>query len=124
MRGAIINWPRGNVSYWGLRILKSGPIFWSRWNCPAIVQDASIFCQENAFEFRTPMSLGTVVKTASLLADANAMSMFGSNHHPAFAPELLGALSIQNPATFIEVFRTEYNGFQSCVTGDRTLVTR
>ena len=96
----------------------------ARWNCPAIVQDASVFCQTNAFEFGTPMSLGMAVKTASLLADANGMSTFGSNHNPAFAPELLGAVSIQNPAVFIETFRTEYNGFQSCVAGEQPLVTR
>ena len=96
----------------------------ARWNCPAIVQDASVFCQKNAFELRTPMSLGMAVKTASLLADSNGMSMFGSNQDSAFAPELLGALSVQNPATFIEVFQKEYNGFQSCVGGERTLVTR
>ena len=96
----------------------------ARWNCPTIVRDASVFCQKNAFEFGNPMSLGMVVKTASLLADANGMSTFGSNHHLAFASELLGALSIQNPATFIDAFQTEYNCFHSSVAGDPTLVAR
>lgn len=84
-----------------------------RWNCPAIIQDASIFCQSNAFEYHSPLSLGMVVKTASLLANANGISVFGSNQDLTF--ELLDALSIQKPAAFIEVFRMEYNGFQSCV---------
>jgi HD-like signal output (HDOD) protein len=95
-----------------------------RWNCPAVVQDASVFCQSNAFELGNPMSLGMVVKTASLLADANGMSTFGSNHDPALAPDLLGALSLQNQAAFIEAFQTEYSCFHSCVAGERTLATR
>jgi hypothetical protein len=61
------------------------------------------------------MSLGMVVKNASLLADASGFSVFGSNEDHTFVPELLDALKIQKPATFIEVFQTEYNGFQTGV---------
>jgi HD-like signal output (HDOD) protein len=87
----------------------------ARWNCPASVQEASLFCQTNAFECHTSMSLGMVVKNASLLADASGFSVFGSNEDQTFVPELLDALKIQKPATFIEVFQTEYNGFQTGV---------
>lgn len=87
----------------------------ARWSCPGSVQEASLFCQTNAFEYQTPMSLGMVVKTASLLADATGFSVFGSNEDLGFVPELLDALSVQKPTAFIELFRVEYRGFQTCV---------
>ena len=55
------------------------------------------------------------MKTASLLADASGMSMFGSNQDSTLVPDLLDALNIQKPETFMEVFRAEYSGFQTCV---------
>jgi HD-like signal output (HDOD) protein len=87
-----------------------------RWNCPAIVRDASVFCQSTTFEYQNPLKLGMVVKTASMVADANGISMFGSKEDLSLLPELLEALSIQKPTTFIEMFRAEYNGLQGCVT--------
>jgi HD-like signal output (HDOD) protein len=87
----------------------------ARWNCPASVQEASLFCQTNAYEFQAPMSLGMVVKTASLLADASGNAVFGSTEDLTFVPDLLEALSISKPAAFMETFQMEYKGFQSCV---------
>jgi HD-like signal output (HDOD) protein len=85
----------------------------SRWRCPAIVQEASLFCQSNTFEYQSPLSLGMVVKTASLLADANGFSIFGPrrNEDLAFAPDLQDAVSVQKPMVLIDVFQAEYAGF-------------
>jgi HD-like signal output (HDOD) protein len=85
------------------------------WNCPPVVREASVFCESNAFDYAQPLGLGMVVKTASLLADANGLSMFGDNRDPAFVPETLDALRIQKAATFMEHFQMEYRGFQSQV---------
>lgn len=88
-----------------------------RWNCPWTVQEASLFCESNTFEFQNPPSLGMVVKTASLLADAEGFSVFGpiGDEDLSFAPHLLDALTIQTPGALIDSFQTEYVGFQSSV---------
>jgi HD-like signal output (HDOD) protein len=88
-----------------------------RWNCPRLVQDASVFCQSNAFAYRNPLSLGMVVKTASLLADADGISTFGAGQDGSFVPALLEAMSIQKPAAFLDLFHLEYRELQSCVAG-------
>ncbi|HUA84059.1 MAG TPA: HDOD domain-containing protein [Bryobacteraceae bacterium] len=89
----------------------------SRWNCPVIVQEASLFCESNEFEYRDPAPLGMVVKTASLLADATGLSVFGPQTQDlTFAPQLLEALSIEKPMSFFDAFRSEYGGFQNCAT--------
>jgi HD-like signal output (HDOD) protein len=82
----------------------------TRWGCPATVQEASLFCQNNTFQFDSPLSLGMVVKTASLLADANGISVFGlrRNEDVAFGPDLLDAMCVQKPASLIEAFQAEY----------------
>lgn len=108
----------------GFSHFEIGASLLERWKCPRIVQDASLFCQKNAFEFQCPMSLGLVVKTASLLADASGMAIFGSEDSAAFTVDLLDAVSIQKPSKIIDTFHAEYKGFQSCVGGERTLVTR
>jgi HD-like signal output (HDOD) protein len=84
----------------------------SRWGCPGIVQEASLFCQSNTFQYRSPLSLGMVVKTASLLADAAGLSIFGPRRSEdlEFGPNLLDALSVQKPADFIGAFQAEYGG--------------
>lgn len=107
----------------GFSHFEIGASLLDRWNCPATVQDASLFCQRNAFEFQCPMSLGLVVKTASLLADASGMAIFGSEDSAEFTTDLLDAVDVHKPSKFIEVFRAEYKGFQSCVGGERELVS-
>lgn len=96
----------------------------ARWKCPAIVQNASVFCQTNSFEYQTPLSLGMIVKTASLLADANGLSVFGVSQDLEFVPDLFEALGIPKPATFLETFRMEYGGLQSCLAGEDAMVSR
>ncbi len=85
------------------------------WNCPPVVREASVFCESSAFEYDQPLRLGMIVKTASLLADANGLSMFGDNRDPDLVPDTLDALRIQKAATFMEHFHMEYRGFQSQV---------
>ncbi len=108
----LVEWERQLLGFTHFEI---GSDLLMRWNCPAIVQDVSVFCQSNAFAYENPLKLGTVVKTASLLADASGMSMFGSNQDSTLGPDLLDALNIQKPAAFMDVFRAEYSGFQACV---------
>lgn len=98
----------------GFSHFEIGASLMARWNCPRIVQEASLFCQTNTFQFQNPASLGIVVKTASLLADANGMSVFGPdrNEDLSFAPHLLDALSIPKPAALMEGFFAEFSGFQ------------
>jgi HD-like signal output (HDOD) protein len=96
----------------GFTHFEIGVALLSRWGCPAIVQDASLFCQNNSFQYESPLNLGMVVKTASVLADASGMSMFGSrgDEDVTFGPHLLDAISVPTPATFIDTFQAEYAG--------------
>jgi HD-like signal output (HDOD) protein len=84
----------------------------SRWGCPAIVQEAALFCQSNTFQYETPLSLGMAVKTASLFADANGFSIFGQprSEDAEFGPYLLDALSVPKSAAFVDAFQAEYGG--------------
>jgi HD-like signal output (HDOD) protein len=116
----LVEWERELL---GFSHFEVGADLLARWNCPPIVQEASLFCQHNTFQYQNPLSLGVVVKTASLLADASGFSVFGSTEDLTFVPELLGALSIQKPAAFMEVFRMEYSAFQSCGTGGGSTVS-
>ena len=96
----------------GFTHFEIGASLLSRWRCPAIVQEASLFCQSNTFQYQSPLSLGMIVKSASLLADANGFSLFGpqQNEEPAFGTHLLDAISVQKPAIFLEAFQAEYSG--------------
>ncbi len=86
----------------------------ARWNCPPTVQEAAQFCKTTAFQFEQPLSLGVVVKTASLLADAHGVSIFHSHQEHSLRAELLDALQIPAPIQFLAAFEMEYNGLQSC----------
>jgi len=109
----LVEWERELLGFTHYEI---GADLLALWNCPPVVREASVFCESNAFDYAQPLELGMVVKTASLLADANGLSMFGDNRDPAFVPETLDALRIQKAATFMEHFQMEYRGFQSQVT--------
>jgi HD-like signal output (HDOD) protein len=106
----LVEWERDILGFTHYEI---GADLLTRWNCPPIVREASAFCQSNAFEYGQPLTLGMVVKTASLLADANGLSMFAAPPDPSFVPDVLEALRIQKPATFMETFQMEYGGFQT-----------
>ncbi len=86
----------------------------SRWNCPAPVQDAARFCQHSAVDLEQPLELGAVVKSATVIADAQSLSNFSSSQNPGITGELLEALEIREPDQFIAAFRSDYNELQSC----------
>lgn len=95
----------------GFTHFEIGAALMSRWGCPTIVQEASLFCQFNTFQFENPSSLGMAVKLASMLADASGMSIFGAQRlDDSFGPDLLEAIHVPKPAEFINVFESEYGG--------------
>lgn len=98
----------------GFNHFEIGVSIMKRWNCPEIVQEAAAFCQTNTFQFQNPPSLGVVVKTASLLADANGLSVFEPKHPvgSSFVPTLMEALDIAKPSALIDLFEKEYGGLQ------------
>jgi len=86
----------------------------TRWNCPPIVQEAARFCDSTEVPSERPLSLGGVVKTASILADASGISIFGSSEDSSLATQLLDALEIPAPLDFIAKFKAEYTSVQAC----------
>lgn len=86
----------------------------ARWNCPAIVQEATLFGDSREIPAARPLSLGAVVKTASLLADANGISIFDSREDSHLATKVLEGLGIPAPLDFIVEFETEYSNVQAC----------
>ncbi len=103
----------------GFSHFEVGVALLSRWGCPVVVQDASLFCQSNTFQYQSPLSLGMAVKTASLLADMSGMSLFGPRRDEDGA-FLLDAISVPKPTAFIDAFQAEYGGLSedSRVTDD------
>jgi putative nucleotidyltransferase with HDIG domain len=85
----------------------------ARWNCPPVVQEAAWFCERTEVPYEQPLNLGAAVKTASLLADANGVSMFDSSEDASLTAELLDSLQIPAPVDFLAKFRMEYNGLQA-----------
>lgn len=86
----------------------------ARWNCPAMVQEATRFGDSVAIPSERPLNLGAVVKTASLLADSSGISIFDSNEDNDLAIQLLEALEIPAPLDFIAKFEAEYSDVQAC----------
>jgi HD-like signal output (HDOD) protein len=86
----------------------------SRWNCPVPVQEATQFCQRSTFAFEQPLTLGAVVKSATLIADSQRISNFTSTHDEDVTNELLEALEIAKPVQFIAAFQSNYNELQIC----------
>ena len=87
----------------------------SRWNCPRMVQEAVWSCETVESANEQPPKLGAIVKTASLLADANGISTFDNGEDPQRTIELLDALNIPSPAEFIEKFKREFSALQAAV---------
>jgi putative nucleotidyltransferase with HDIG domain len=87
----------------------------ARWNCPPLVQEATRFGDNMEVPRERPLSLGAVVKTASLLADASGISiLFDSSEDDRLAARLMDALEIPAPLDFIQKFQTEFNNVQVC----------
>ena len=83
-----------------------------RWNFPLCVQEAARFCESTGFPFVTPMPLGAIVKSASLLADSHKITIFDWNQENLITGELLEALQITSPEAFLQEFES---GFQELV---------
>jgi HD-like signal output (HDOD) protein len=86
----------------------------AQWNCPPTMQEAARFCERTAFQCERPLSLGAVVKTASLLADASQINLCDANQDRTLASELLDAVGIADSAKFTKAFEAEYSGLLSC----------
>ena len=85
----------------------------ARWNCPQVVQEAVWSCESAESVNEQPPKLGAIVKTASLLADANGITTFDSGEDNERTRELLQALAIPAPADFIEKFKREFTALQT-----------
>ena len=85
----------------------------ARWNCPQMVQEAVWSCEGVESANEHPPKLGAIVKTASLLADANGITTFDNSEHHERTMELLAALAIPAPVDFIEKFKREFTALQA-----------
>jgi HD-like signal output (HDOD) protein len=85
----------------------------ARWNCPRMVQEAVWSCEGAESANEKPPTLGAIVKTASLLADANGITTFEMGEDQERTIELLTALAIPAPADFIEKFKREFSALQA-----------
>ncbi|MEO8052751.1 MAG: hypothetical protein ABI833_20265 [Acidobacteriota bacterium] len=54
------------------------------------------------------------MRTASQLADASGIDVFGSREDPKLTTRLLDALGIPAPLEFMAKFTEEYNSVQAC----------
>jgi HD-like signal output (HDOD) protein len=98
----------------GFTHLDLGAEMLAGWHCPPIVREAARFCECTEFEFEQPLNLGAAVKTASLLANANGISIFGTAKDENLTADLLEALDIPAPLDFLAAFKSEYTGLQAC----------
>jgi hypothetical protein len=60
-----------------------------------------------------PPKLGAIVKTASLLADANGITTFETGEDSERTVELLDALAVPAPVDFMERFKREFGALQT-----------
>jgi HD-like signal output (HDOD) protein len=85
----------------------------ARWNCPRMVQEAVWSCESVEAANEHPPNLGAIVKTASLLADANGITTFETGEDSERTTELLDALAVPAPVDFIEKFKREFSALQT-----------
>ena len=85
----------------------------ARWNCPQMVQEAVWSCESAESSNEQPPKLGAIVKTASLLADANGITTFDTGEDHERTMELLKTLAIPAPTDFIEKFKREFSALQA-----------
>ena len=86
----------------------------SRWNCPAPVQEAVRSCEGSALTFERPLALGAVVKSATLIADAQGISIVESFSNEDMTSQLWESLEIARPAQLVEAFQATFNELQLC----------
>ena len=85
----------------------------ARWNCPRMVQEAVWSCESAEAATEHPPTLGAIVKTASLLADANGITTFDTGEDNERSIELLDAIAIPSPVEFLEKFNREFTALQA-----------
>ena len=85
----------------------------ARWNCPRMVQEAVWSCESVEAANEHPPKLGAIVKTASLLADANGITTFDGGEDSERTTELLEALAVPAPVDFMEKFKREFGALQT-----------
>jgi hypothetical protein len=78
-----------------------------------MVQEAVWSCEGAESSNEHPPKLGAIVKTASLLADANGITTFETGEDSARAIELLEALAIPAPVEFMAKFKREFSALQT-----------
>ncbi len=85
----------------------------ARWNCPRMVQEAVWSCEGTEASHEYPPKLGAIVKTASLLADANGLTTFDTGEDSERTIALLDALAVPAPVEFMEKFKREFGALQA-----------
>lgn len=92
----------------GFTHFEVGAEIMSRWNCPVEVRKATLSSQNAKLDFNRPLPLAAVVKSATLLADAQSMSVFDLNQDADqgqdATDELFRTLDIATPVHFFEEF--------------------
>lgn len=86
----------------------------SRWNCPTPVQEAVRFCQGSTLEFARPLALGAVVKSATVIAGSQNISIVDSFQNEDVTSQVWEALEIAEPGRLVEAFQATYNELQLC----------
>jgi HD-like signal output (HDOD) protein len=81
----------------------------ARWNCPVAVQEATRECQRPSFDLQQPVSLGAIVKSATLIADSHGLSIFDLSQDSDVTGGLLEALEVSRPGPFMDEFFSDYN---------------
>ena len=103
----------------GFTHFEVGAEMMSRWNCPVEVRQATLSSQNAELDFSRPLPLAAAVKSATLLADAQSMSVFdlsqdGDQRQDA-TEELFRALGIATPVHFFEEFHGDILELQAAV---------
>src|SRR5665213_1330906 len=110
----IVEWERELL---GFKHFDLGAELLARWNCPRMVQEAVWSCESAEAASEHPPKLGAIVKTASLLADANGIGTFeiasGTSEDSERTTALLEALAVPAPLEFMEKFKREFSALQT-----------
>lgn len=99
----------------GFTHFEIGAEMMSRWNCPDQVRQATLSSQSAELDFSRPLPLAAVVKSATLLADAQSMSVFEADQDENPTDELFRALNIAMPVHFFEQFHADIRELQAAV---------
>jgi len=99
----------------GFTHFEIGAEMMARWNCPYEVRQATLSSQSAELDFSRPLPLAAVVKSATLLADAQSISVFEVDQDENAADELFRTLDIGTPVHFFEEFHADIRELQAAV---------